>query len=372
MEKIEVIQLCETLGKGGLENVIRDMVLASNDSRFRHHVVCTREGGMTADYLASRGLPVHVLTGGVERAIQFRALVRAMARRKSPVLIHCHGLFSVSTEAILGRLGGASGLVVHVHNLVPALSTLQRIKKVVLGRTADTFIAVSQEVETSLQSKNFAPVETVRNATDISKWVFHEVPDKSTLRLPPEAFVLGMIGRIVKRKGFDLFLDIIAGSETVYGVIVGEGEYGETVSRKIREMGLEQRVRCFPFDTELLKYYSMLDALFLYSTHEGLPLVLLESQAVGVPYLGNDVGGVGEVVKDGENGYLLDRNDMDLIYDRIARIRKNSKALRSKCRERIEAGFGLSGQVQAIEEIYWNCLGGAEPERAGQKLRRDP
>ena len=354
--KVEIIQLCETLGKGGLENVIRDIVLASDGSRFRQHVVCAREGGMTADYLASQGVPIHVLTDDGNRPHQLRTLVREMTRQESPVLIHCHGLFSVSTEAILARLSGASGLVVHVHNLVPPLSPMQRIKKVVLGRMADTFIAVSREVQTSLCSKNFSPIETVRNATDISKWVFHEVPDKSALNLPPGAFVLGMIGRVVKRKGFDLFLDIIAGSETLYGVIVGEGEYGEAVSRKIRQMGLEQRVRCFPFDTELQKYYAMLDALFLHSTHEGLPLVLLESQAVGVPYLGNAVGGVGEVVMDGENGYLLHRDDLPLICDRIEDIRKNSKALRFKCRERIEAGFGLPGQVQAIEEIYRNCL----------------
>ncbi len=371
MGKVEIIQLCETLGKGGLENVIRDLVLASDGSRYRHHVVCTREGGITADYLSSQGVPVHVLTAEGNRAAQFRALVKEMTGKRSPVLIHCHGLYSVSTEAILGRLSGAGGLVAHVHNLVPPLSPLQRIKKVALGRMVDTFIAVSQEVETSLHARNFAPVETVRNATDISRWAFHDVPDKSALDLPAGSFVLGMIGRIVQRKGFDLFLDIIAGSESVYGIIVGEGEYGETVSRKIREMGLEERIRCFPFDTDLLKYYGMLDALFLYSTHEGLPLVLLESQAVGVPYLGNAVGGVGEVVVDGENGYLLDRDDLALIYDRIEGIRKNSKILRFKCREIIEAGFGLPGQVQAIEEIYRNCLRRRERGEGRPVERRD-
>ncbi|MDX1765163.1 MAG: glycosyltransferase family 4 protein, partial [bacterium] len=336
-----------------------------------HHVVCTREGGMTAEHLVSRGVPVHVLTTGGSRVGQFRALVRELARKKLPVIIHCHGLFSVSTEAALGRFSGASGLVVHVHNLVPPLSPLQRMKKVVLGPMVDTFIAVSQDVEASLHSRNFAPIATVRNATDLSRWAFHEVPDKRGLHLPANAFVLGMIGRIVQRKGFDLFLDVIAGSEAVYGIIVGEGEYGETVSRKIREMGLEERIRCFPFDTDLLKYYGMLDALFLHSTHEGLPLVLLESQAVGVPYLGNAVGGVGEVVKDGENGYLLEGDDLNVIYSRIESIRKNSKAMRLMCRKKIEAGFALSEQVQQIEAIYESCFPGGAPEQKSKAVRRE-
>lgn len=362
MGRVEIIQLCETLGKGGLENVIRDMVLASDGSRFRHHVVCTREGGMTADYLAAQGVPIHVLTGDRNRAIQVRNLMTEMARRPSPVLIHAHGLFSVSTEAIVGRLAGARGLVVHVHNLVAPLSPMQKIKKAVLAPMVHRFVAVSREVETSLQTRNFASVETVPNGTDLSKWLFYDVPDKGTLDFPPGAFVLGMVGRIVKRKGFDLFLDVIAGSETVCGIIVGEGEYGETVTQRIRQMGLERRVRCFPFDTELQKYYKMLDALFLYSTHEGLPLVLLESQAVGVPYLGNAVGGVGEVVKDGENGYLLTGDDRHLIYDRIEMIRRKRKSLRLNSRKRMQEDFGLDRQVASIEEIYRQCLRGGKSE----------
>ncbi len=370
MEQINIIQLCETLGKGGLENVIRDIVLSSDPDRFQHHVICTHEGGMTAEDLKARGVPVYILKGGRNRLMQIRSLVVRIARKRKSTLVHCHGLFAVGTEAILCRLLGVVGIVVHVHNLVPRLSPGQRVKRTVLNRLVDDYIAVSKKVEHSLRAKRFDRITTIQNGTDLAKWEFHAKPASGSLGFPEDAFVLGMIGRVVKRKGFDLFLEVLAANREVYGIIVGEGDYYDPVVKKLQQMGLEKKVRCFPFDPNLQKYYAMLDALFLYSTHEGLPLVLLESQASGVPYLGNPVGGVGEVVRDGENGYLIESENPDVIRDRIERIRKNARSLRSRCRKKIEDHFSLKEQVKSIEEIYLKNVT-ALPNCTGMKKRVD-
>jgi len=200
-------------------------------------------------------------------------------------------------------------------------------------------------------------VTTIRNGTDLSEWTYLDKPNNQHLGFPSNACVLGMIGRVVKYKGFDLFLDIITNIEDAYGVIVGEGKDYPEVKRIIEERNLSSKIKCFDFDPKLQDYYQLLDALFLYSSHEGGPLVLLESQAVGVPYLGNDVGYVGEVVQDGYNGYLLNNTHLSEIKRRIQDIKTSQDRLRRNCRPVIERGFSLTRQIKAVEHLYHSILG---------------
>ena len=105
----------------------------------------------------------------------------------------------------------------------------------------------------------------------------------------------------------------------------------------------------------LQRYYELLDALFLYSTHEGGPLVVRESQAVGVPYIGNVIG-AGDVVQNGHNGYLLQSKSLSEIEKCIQNIRENQDTLRRNCRSVIEEKFLLTQNIQAIEDVYHSIL----------------
>ena len=138
---------------------------------------------------------------------------------------------------------------------------------------------------------------------------------------------------------------------------MGDGEYYPEVKRIIEERNLFSKIKCFDFQPRLQEYYQLLDALFLYSLHEGGPLVLLESQAVGVPYLGNDVGYVREVVENGQNGYLINNTNLSEINQRIQDIKTNRDRLRKNCRPVIEKGFSLRRQMNAIEHLYSSILG---------------
>ncbi len=59
--KATIVQVCETLGEGGLENVIRDLALHSDPDQFKQRVICRTEGGYTAAVLRRAGIPVHVI-----------------------------------------------------------------------------------------------------------------------------------------------------------------------------------------------------------------------------------------------------------------------------------------------------------------------
>jgi len=355
--KATIIHVCETLGKGGLENVIRDLVLHSDPDQFELRVICRIEGGYTAAVLRRAGIPVHVIDKRQFTLQLVKAYLNKIPFDPQKTIFHGHGLFSVSSEMIYSKLLGVKGIIGHIHNTVPRLTLKQILKKSLLNRITNQFIAVSDIVASSLREADISNIKTIRTGTNLSAWTFLDKPNNQHLGFPSNAFVLGMVGRVVKQKGFDLFLDIITNIEEVHGVIVGDGEYYPEVKRIIEERNLFSKMKCFDFQPRLQEYYQLLDALFLYSLHEGGPLVLLESQAVGVPYLGNEVGYVPEVVANDHNGYLIDNTNLSEINQRIQDIKTNRDRLRKNCRPVIEKGFSLRRQMKAIEHLYNSILG---------------
>ncbi|MCZ6776429.1 MAG: glycosyltransferase family 4 protein [Ignavibacteria bacterium] len=302
-------------------------------------------------------IPVQILDKRKFTPRLFRTALDRISFDPKTTIIHGHGFLSVSSEMIYSKFLGAKGVVVHVQNIVPQLTLKQILKKTILDRVTNQFIAVSDDVASSLRRVKVSNITTIKNSADSSGWTFMARPKNQHLGFPSNAFVLGMVGRVVKYKGFDLFLDIITGIKDVYGVIVGDGEYYPEVKRIIDRRNLSSKIKCFDFQAKLQDYYQLLDALFLYSLHEGGPLVLLESQAVGVPYLGNEVGYVGEVVENGHNGYLIDNTNLSEINQRIQDIKTNRDRLRKNCRPIIEKGFSLRQQMKAIEHLYNSILG---------------
>ena len=351
-----IVQVCETLGRGGFENVVRDLALNCDSQQFRTHVLCRIEGGHTATALREEGVPVHILNHRRFTPGAFKDALRRISSDESPLIVHGHGLMAVSSEMIYSRFLGAKGVIVHAHNVETPLIFRQIVKIPVLKRCTDQFIAVADLVSSSLQGIGISNVTTIRNGTDLSRWTFVDKPEREPLTFPSDAFVLGMVGRVVKRKGFDLFLDIIENIENVYGLIVGDGDYYPEVKRLMEERNLTSRIKCVGWQTDLQNYYQLLDALFLYSTAEGGPLVVIESQAVGVPYLGNVVGVVEDVVQNGRNGYLLRSKSLPEIGKRIQDIREKSDTLRENCRSVIEKKFLLEQQIQATEDLYRSML----------------
>jgi len=357
MEKIQVIHFLEDLGKGGLENVVFNITTMLNPEIFDVRVVCRIRGGYTAERIAEKGIPLQILQKKKISPLSLSKTLRAIRSHKSAIL-HCHGLFAGSSEAIIGPIVGYDAVFVHVHNLEKAKTMRQKLKLSILKRSVSSFIAVSKGVFECLKQNSINNVKVVSNGIDTKKFCFSMGKRRRKINFTNDTFVIGMVGRIVKRKGFDNFVELIDRIPNTSGLIVGEGPYEEYLRSMIKHKKLENRISFIPFQSQeaLPEIYSSLDALFLYSEREGLPLSLLEAQAVGVPYIGNNVGGIGEVVKDGYNGFLLNSFDIDNVKDRIIKLKENPIYYRKNARKVIEEKFSLDKMVKKIEKIYVESL----------------
>jgi glycosyltransferase involved in cell wall biosynthesis len=173
--------------------------------------------------------------------------------------------------------------------------------------------------------------------------------DEARERLGVEGPMLAFAGRITKQKSLGVAVAALAGVEDVSLLIAGDGPDLPDVRRRAAELGLDGRVRFLgPLDRdEVLTLFRAADASLLTSSWENFPHTVVEALAVGTPVIASSVGGVPELVRDGENGLLVPPGDVGELVGAIRRM-IGEPALR----ERLTAGAAPSVQHLRSETVY--------------------
>jgi len=177
------------------------------------------------------------------------------------------------------------------------------------------------------------------------------------LRLDGNALVFA--GRLGPQKAVGVLLTALADVDGVSLVVAGDGPEREALERHVAELGLDGRVRFLgsvPRET-VLRLFGAGDASVLPSAWENFPHTVVEALAVGCPVIATAVGGVPEVVRDGENGLLVAPGDASALGDAISRF-----FAESGLRERLSAA--APGSVAGYSEDAVFAAIEAELERA--------
>jgi glycosyltransferase involved in cell wall biosynthesis len=134
-------------------------------------------------------------------------------------------------------------------------------------------------------------------------------------------------------------------------------------------------VRLLGFVADTVDFFDALDVFVLSSRREGLPNVLLEAMAMGVPVVATKIAGVPAAVRDGENGFLCAPGDVAALADSVERLLADA-SLRSRLsgagRRTIEERFRFAARVAAEKEIYDRLLGPSTSQRTRQVTTRSP
>jgi glycosyltransferase involved in cell wall biosynthesis len=167
---------------------------------------------------------------------------------------------------------------------------------------------------------------------------------------------LGVIARLEPRKGIDQALAALAMVDGPRLDIVGDGPCRPALERQAAALGIRDRVRFWGYRTDPEAVVSELDAVVCSSRTEGLPVGLLEAMALGRPVIAIPVGGVPEIVADGETGWLA----ADLSVEALAAtLRSVVAAGRGEVARRGERGRAAVGRRfteahmrESYEQIY--------------------
>ncbi len=157
-----------------------------------------------------------------------------------------------------------------------------------------------------------------------SKTIWEEAQNRYPL--PGDATpILGSIGSFEQRKGhpvlFQALEELVKSSlPNAHLMMVGDGPDESMLKAMVKNLGLETYVSFFPFTDEPNYIFERLDITVLPSLYkEGLPNVLLESMSMGVPVVSSNIGGVSEIVINGETGYMVEPGNITALAEAILR-----------------------------------------------------
>jgi glycosyltransferase involved in cell wall biosynthesis len=172
------------------------------------------------------------------------------------------------------------------------------------------------------------------------------------------------MGRLSAEKGFDLLIRAvsrrIAAGDRLRLVIAGEGDERESLERLIGDLGMRDHIRLIGFCEDVIRFYEAIDLFVLSSLREGLPNVLLEAMAIGVPILSTRVAGVPRLICHDDNGWLVDCGDEDSLADSLGQLAADPETrlrLAKAGRETVETRFSFEERARKQCELYGRLLG---------------
>lgn len=170
--------------------------------------------------------------------------------------------------------------------------------------------------------------------------------------------VIGSIGRLTKQKGYEYLLaavpSVIAVIPEVFFLIIGDGELKQELQAKAVRLGISEHVLLTGQREDAIAILRQMQIFVLPSIYEGLPTVILESMACGIPVIATDIPGTDELIIDGENGWLVPPKDSTVLAQTIISALQEP-VLRSKYAERGRQkvlGFLIEEVTRQYEHLY--------------------
>ena len=277
-------------------------------------------------------------------------------------------------SALAARMAGVPRIVGTFHvdssyDLSRARSGFaHRALECVSNHCLDAAIAVSDATGRDwVRRTRLPPARVVRiyNGIDASK--FERRCDRAEARrrlgLPTEGIVIGGVGRLDQAKGFGFLLDAVAmlprSQPPAVVALAGEGPLRESLQARAAELGIGDRLRFLGFCADVRIVYEALDIFVLPSLCEALPYALLEAMAARLPAIGTRVGGVPEMIVEGETGLLVPPRDAKALAGALRRL-IDLPELRERMgqagRERVIRHFDEKEMVRQTIRVYRDLL----------------
>jgi glycosyltransferase involved in cell wall biosynthesis len=300
-------------------------------------------------------------------------------RAERPAILHTHTAKAGAVGRVAALLAGRHRPPIIVHTFHGHVlrgyfgrfwTGIFRLLERLLARVTDVLVAVSPEVRDELVSFGVAPASkfrVIRLGIELDQRLHLDGAARAETRrvmgIRDGRFVVGWIGRMTAVKRTDVVLLAFRRlrDEGVDAVLcmVGDGPDRRSVEDLAGELGI-MRDSLFPgYQEDVGPFFAAFDAFVLPSGNEGTPVTAIEALSSGCPVVATRVGGVPDVVTDGEDGFLVEPGDVDGLAAKLALL-ANDPALRATMgdagRKRMRGRYTVDRLIDDIDRLYRDLL----------------
>lgn len=385
IQPIKILHPITRLIVGGAQENTLFTAARLDKTRFQVEVLCgpqTGSEGSLIEEARDQGIPLTILpellrqVSPLNDLIALVKLTRKM-RQERYTIVHTHS----SKAGILGRLAARLAgvpLIVHTvhgwsfHDYMPRRTRRMYIwlERWMASFTDALIVVAERDIEKGLQAGigKQSQYHLIRSAIPLDQFapgLVNRLAVRQELGLPPEAVVVGNVGRFSEQKN-PLDWVRVAGEigrahPQVYFLLVGDGPLRPQVEAQLCQEELQVRTILTGLRRDVPRMMRAMDIFLLTSLWEGLPRVIPQAMAMGLPVVANRADGTAETIQDGETGYLCEPGNIPAMAASVLALVNDPqmrKEIGQKARSFARQEFDLRQMIAQIETLYEELLRG--------------
>lgn len=372
MKKIKVLHIITKLELGGAQQNTIFTVNNLNKDKFDAFLAFGGGGILTEETkqrLSEKAILVPFLVREINPYYDLLALIQLykIIKKIKPQIVHTHS----SKAGILGRTASfIAGVPIIIHSIHgfgfnkyqnKFLYFLLKGAEKIVSKFTTHFIAVSQaNIEQGIKEKlfNLDKVSLIRSGIDLNYFkLINESTIRSEFNIENSSSIITMIACFKHQKAPLDFIyiaeKIIQFKKNIKFFLVGDGELRKEIENEIRKRNLENYVILTGWRRDVGNIICGSDIIVLTSLWEGLPRTIIEAMVLNKPIVATNVDGINDVIKDGENGFLITPHNINEFANKILALLKDKELYNkfANASKNIDE-FDINLMVRKQEELY--------------------
>lgn len=371
-QKIGIMHIRDSSGIFGAERVILTLAKNINRNEFDFMILCMRRGDGKSEKLISKAekIGIKVFPVDVKGRLDIKAVwkINNIIKNNNISIFHSHD-FKSDFYGLIASLNLGVKRVSTAHGSTRD-SILKKaylfINEGITYKFFDRIVAVAEDLRGFLEQNKILKekIEVIQNGLDTEL-----LEDETNCSFAPPLpikeghTVFAVIGRLYPDKGHRYFIEALSKVYQRYpnitGLIIGDGPARTEITEQIKELNLEKAVFLCGVRTDMKNVYDAIDFLIIPSLTEGLPYVLLEAMANGIPVLSTSVGDIPHLIDHGSTGFLIDPGDIEGLSKYMMRFLKHtdkSQKMAQQGRDLILKNFSAKQMTEKTESLYRSLL----------------
>jgi sugar transferase (PEP-CTERM/EpsH1 system associated) len=362
--KIRIVHLLHRLGVGGQENGVVNLLNNIDAELFESYLCSFKRPDWIIERVQNKKITTFVFNKRQGNDLTLVWQLWALFRTLRPHVVHTHGWGTLCEGLVAAKLTGVPVIIHGEHGTIQERNVWFQRQ---LWSLVDQVVSVSASLRRNLAQKIGFPIErilAIQNGVDIKEFCCAKdrVSARASLGATSDEMVIGTAGTLTPVKDHATFLRALAIVAQRFSrfkaVIIGGGPLAEELSKLAVQLRIHSKTMFLGFRNDMAALLSSMDIFVLSSLSEGMPNVVLEAMACGLPIVGTNVGGMPEIVEDGETGLLTPPGNPDKLAHAIFNLIQDSTKRRrfgEMGQARVRKLFALERMVKEYESLYIDC-----------------